>query len=57
MFTVTITDPRLLAGIAAAHDKYNKDNPDTPIATDEDYVQFVMASAAASYAKQYLSPA
>lgn len=53
MFTVTITDPHALAGITAARLQYNRDNPNTPIATDADYVQFVMAMAAASYAKQY----
>lgn len=54
-FTVTITDPDKLAGIAAARARYNEDNPDGPLETDEDYVQFVMERAAASYARQYVT--
>ena len=56
-FTITITDPGQLAGIAAARERYNADNAETegfePIATDADYVQFVMEGAAGSYATQY----
>lgn len=65
-FTVTITDPSQLAGIAAARGEHNTNlapaldgagQPITPnpnaIATDADYVQFVMQSAAVSYANHY----
>jgi hypothetical protein len=60
-FTVTITDPASLAGITAARTAYNASlppqadgtpSPDT-LADDEAYVQFVMATAALSYARQY----
>ena len=62
-FTVTIVDASHLAGITAAREAYNNslplesgqdvvDHPDYK-ATDEDYVQFVMAKAAESYANQY----
>jgi hypothetical protein len=76
-FTVSITDPAKLAGIAAAREAYNAALPDEfedvpveggaegeterkaiepkpgTLATDDDYVQFVMDRAAESYAKQY----
>jgi hypothetical protein len=65
-FTVTITDPADLAGITAAREAYNAalpvpeavegEEPGLPagyLATDEEYVQFVMAHAAKSYARQY----
>lgn len=62
-FNVTITDASHLAGITAARNAYNaglsvaegeavEDHPDF-IATDVAYVQFVMARAAESYAKQH----
>ncbi len=64
-FTVTINNATHLAGITAAREARNaslpqtiKDgendvpNPDL-ISTDAAYVQFVMSSAAESYAKQY----
>lgn len=67
-FTVTIADAPSLAGITAARAAYNAalpdvmDDSDPPkpiapkpgtLATDNEYVQLVMASAAQSYAKQY----
>jgi len=65
-FTVTIVDPAHLAGITAARESNNASMfPDTKdedgnvvvdparLETDEEYVQFVMANAAASYAKQF----
>lgn len=57
-FTVTITDPVHLAGITKAREAYNASLPDghdpaNEIATDEAYVQFVMAKAAESYAGKY----
>jgi hypothetical protein len=58
-FTVTITDDADVAGITWAREQYNstlpKDdegNPIDPLNTDAAYVQFVMASAAHSYATQ-----
>lgn len=44
-----------LRGIAAAREAYNASLTEeaTPIATDEEYLTFVMLSAADSYAKQY----
>jgi hypothetical protein len=55
IFTVTITDPAHIAGITAAREAYNdqRSQGDPAIATNADYVQFVMARAAESYAKQY----
>jgi len=61
-FPVTITDASALAGITAARNAYNVSLGDTDqerqahedyIATDADYVQFVMSRAADSYAAQY----
>ena len=52
-FTITITDANKLSGITSARLRYNDDNPEAPIDTDEAYVQFVMDGAAASYAAQY----
>lgn len=54
-YTVTITDPAHVAGIAAARAAYNASLPEdgTPIETNEAYVQFVMSRAAESYARQY----
>jgi len=61
-FTVTITDTSALAGITAARAVYNaplgetdqeRQAHDDYIATDADYVQFVMLRAADSYASQY----
>lgn len=65
-FSVTITDPSQLAGVTAARAEHNAnlapvlDDSDQPmepnpnaIATDADYVQFVMQSAAVSYANHY----
>lgn len=55
IFTVTITDPAHIAGITAAREAYNAQSAqdDPVLATDDDYVQFVMARAVESYAKQY----
>lgn len=54
-FTVTIADPSHLAGLAAAREAYNAALPEdgVPVATDAEYVQFVMERAAQSYAAQY----
>ena len=55
-FTIEITDPSHLAGITAAREAYNASQPEGSerlLSTDADYVQFVMASAAESYSKQY----
>lgn len=67
-FSVTINDASHLAGITAAREARNASLPQTIadpndaeqqipnpdlIATDQDYVQFVMANAAESYKKQY----
>lgn len=54
-FIVTITDPAHIAGITAAREAYNAQRfqDDPVIATNGDYVQFVMARAVESYAKQY----
>ena len=65
-FTVEITEPSHLAGITAAREAYNAaleatitdeegtelPNPEL-LATDADYVSFVMGKAAESYSKQY----
>lgn len=57
MFTFTVTDTHKLAGITAARNAYNTANASitgfVPLATDQDYVQFVMDNAALSYANQY----
>lgn len=53
-FTVTITDTLSLAGIDAALASHNVSQPDNQIASDADYVQYVMASAAESYASHLL---
>jgi hypothetical protein len=67
-FTVEITDPAALAGIAAAREARNAtlaqrkadSGDDAPIeahpehlASDADYVRFVISGAAASYARQF----
>ena len=54
-YTVTITDPALVAGITSAREAYNASLPEdgVPLDTNEAYVQFVMSRAAESYAKQY----
>jgi len=64
-FTITINDAGKLAGITAARQARNDSLPQTVkqgevdvpnpdlIATDAEYVQFVMDSAAESYKKQY----
>lgn len=60
-FQVTIDDASKLAGITAAREAYNaslpetegQEQPDGYLATDAEYVQFVMDNAAESYAKQY----
>jgi len=55
-FTIEITDPAHLAGITAAREARNaslsEDSSDR-LNTDEEYVQFVMASAAESYSNQH----
>jgi hypothetical protein len=54
-YAVTITDPAHVAGITAARESYNAQRlQDDPVmATNDEYVQFVMTRAAESYAKQY----
>jgi hypothetical protein len=55
-FTIEITEQSHLAGITAAREAYNASQPEDSenlLATDAEYVQFVMASAAESYSKQY----
>ena len=55
-FTIEITDPSHLSGITSAREARNASLPDDSVDrlnTDEEYVQFVMASAAESYSKQY----
>jgi hypothetical protein len=67
-FTVEITDPAALAGIGAAREARNyilaqrkaDGGDDAPIeahpeylASDADYVQFVISGAAASYVRQF----
>jgi hypothetical protein len=55
-FSIEINEQSHLDGITKARDAYNaslaNDSTDR-INTDEEYVQFVMASAAESYSKQY----
>lgn len=59
-YSITIEDPALVAGITAAREAYNADLPEPPegetkpvLATNEEYVQFVMHRAADSYANVY----
>lgn len=54
-YIVTIEDPAHVAGITAAREAYNAGLPEdgVPIASNEDYVQFVMHRAADSYANVY----
>ena len=60
-YGITITDPAHVAGITAAREAYNAallalaegEEGAQPLATNEEYVQFVMARAAESYARQY----
>lgn len=56
IFTIEITESAHLAGITSARQAYNDSQPEGSedvLATDANYVQFVMASAAESYSKQY----
>ena len=54
-FAITIIDPAHVAGIAAAREAYSasRSGDDPVIATNEEYMQFVVVRAAESYAKQY----
>ncbi len=61
-FTVTITDQSQLDGIAHARGLYNAalpvDDKGAPIgvlATDRDYIAFVVTQAAASYARDQMA--
>jgi hypothetical protein len=62
VFTITISDQTLLDGITAARGVRNEEiitmtpEGETPVtlATDNDYVQFVMEKAAQSYANTLL---
>jgi len=55
-FTITLTDPGQLAGVAAARAQYNADNAETegfvPV-DDAGYWQFIGESVAASWAAQH----
>ncbi len=51
-YTITIEDT---TGITAARNAYNE-TTETPFETDQEYVQFVMESAAESYRNQYPDP-
>lgn len=54
-FEVNIDDTNHLAGITKAREVHNEGKPEAQqIPTDEAYVQFVVASAAASYARVYV---
>lgn len=54
-YAVKIADPAHVAGITAAREAYNAQRlQDEPVmTTNDEYVQFVMARAAESYAKQH----
>lgn len=58
-YTLTLTETNGVtveqkeAGIAAALASYNEANPETPLADNAAYVQFVMDHAAESYARSY----
>ena len=58
-YQVVIADPVHDAGITAAREAYNaalpvdQDPPAASLATNAEYVQFVMAHAAEGYANQY----
>ena len=55
-FTIEINEQSHLDGITKAREAYNASLPDDSadrLDTDAEYVQFVMASAAESYSKQY----
>lgn len=55
IYTVKIEDAACVAGITAARNAYNSGLADdqSPLLTDQEYVQFVMANAAMSYCVQY----
>ncbi|MGH6625149.1 MAG: hypothetical protein ACRECD_01155 [Burkholderiaceae bacterium] len=57
IFTLDIKDAKLLAGIAAARQAYNaanaQDKAFVPLASDADYIAFVMQKACESYCNQY----
>ncbi|CAE6901488.1 hypothetical protein [Paraburkholderia domus] len=61
-FTITLsaadgmTIAQKQAGIAAALAQYNAMNPDEPLASPQDYVDYVMNMAAESYVMQYAIP-
>ena len=60
-YDIAITNPAHVAGITAAREAYNAalsalaegEDGEQPLVTNEEYVQFVMARAAESYARQY----
>lgn len=55
-FTVTIDDPKLLAAITAAREAYNAEVPEVDeIATDPEYIQFIVDRAARSWHRQHVS--
>ena len=49
---IIIDDPAQIAGIEYARDLYNKGRPDDKPISSEEYITFVMRSAADSYAQQ-----
>ncbi|MGH8431736.1 MAG: hypothetical protein ACREUF_15170 [Solimonas sp.] len=57
IFTLNVTDAKLLAGITAARQAYNaanaQDQAFVPLATDADYIAFVLQKACESYCSQY----
>ena len=56
-FTISISGAEKLAGITAARNDYNATNANAagfaPLATNQEYIQFVMDNAALSYVNQY----
>lgn len=54
-FTIKITDASQLAGITFARERYNAGLPKAVLASDEDYVAFVVMQAASSYAKDRMN--
>jgi hypothetical protein len=55
IFTIEISDERLLDGITAAREVRNSEVEESDaLSTNEEYLQFVIEHAADSYAKQHL---
>ena len=49
---IIIDDPAQIAGVEYARDLYNLNHPDDTPLSSEEYITFVMRSAADSYAQQ-----